>query len=363
MNISTAQSQYYNRPPDERFPSIDALLTAARDDKAQSVERTYNTRDLSAVADAGNVKLASPKGAATLTHWSFGQLARFVGAPAGYLRELPADLAAQCINHGFSELPTGSTAQLLAKPTDSGPLVRAMTSEKYGRLYDAEWLTPVVETLTRNDARWTLPPTWDGKPAGAYRSDRDSFLILVNGGSIVNDPSAQNGNGQMYRGLMIRNSEVGAAAVSIEQILFRFICGNHMLWGAMVDRSFRRRHVGTTVKRDTVREISDIAYRWANQSPARDEAIIRTLIANDIAHSRSALIDELQNFGATKDQATDAVKSAEVYEPANPRSFWGIANGFTRTSQDSGYQDSRYDLDKIAAKIMARGMKQYAVAA
>jgi hypothetical protein len=280
------------------------------------------------------------------------------------LRELPADLTAQCINHGLSELPTGSTAQLLARPGASGaPLIRALTSEKYGRLFDADWLAPVVETLTRHDARWTLPPTWDGKPAGAYRSDRDSFLVLVNGGSIVNDPSAANGNGQMYRGLMIRNSEVGAASVCIEQILFRFICGNHMFWSAMMDRTFRRRHVGTTVKRDTVREIADIAYRWTNQSPARDEAIIKTLIAHEIAHSDAALIDELQKFGATKDQARDAVKSAAVYESHSPRSFWGIANGFTRISQESGYQDDRYDLDRIGAKILARGLKQYAVAA
>jgi hypothetical protein len=356
--ITTAAREYANRPKDERFLSPQALIDASQIDRQTSVERTYNLRDLQAVDVDGSVRLASPKGTAGFTHWSFGQFARLVGAPAAYLRELPADLAAQCINHGISDAPIGQSVQILAKANQGSPIVRSATSDSYGRVWDAELYGTIADRIINHDPRWRLPPTWTGEPAGAYRGDRDSFLILTNGGSIVTDPSlASRGRGELYRGLLVRNSEVGASAITIEQILYRYVCGNHMLWGAIVDRSFRRRHVGDRVLRDTIREISAIAYRWADQSAARDEAIIRGLISADIASTRAAVIDELMAMGATKDSSMAAYDACERTESASPRSYWGAAQGLTRISQDSGFQDERYALDKIAAAILAKGRK------
>lgn len=357
QTIATAARQYATRPQDERHPSVSAMVDAARADKDASREVTYNLKDLRAIDTDGSVQLASPRGAADLTHWSFGQLARTLGAPAAYLRDLPAPLAADCLNHGISETAPGTSVQLLAKITDDAPIIRSVTSEAYGRVWDADLYGAIADRITSRDPRWTLPPTWTGEPAGAYRGDRDSFLILTNGGSIVTDPSNRSNGGEMYRGLLIRNSEVGAASIVIEQILYRFVCGNHMLWGAVIDKAFRRRHIGTAVLRDTLREISSIAYRWTEQSPARDEAIIRGLIDAEIAHTRAAVVDELMSFGATKAQAGAAYDAAERHESASPRSFWGAAQGFTRISQESGYQDDRYELDKLAALVLTRGRK------
>lgn len=102
MSLLTSQSAsaaYASRPKDERFPSLDALVQNASEDKRLSAERTFNLKDLKAVADqdSRSVRLQSSRGQATFTHWSFGQLSRVIGAPASYLRELPIDLAAECI--------------------------------------------------------------------------------------------------------------------------------------------------------------------------------------------------------------------------------------------------------------------------
>lgn len=357
--ISTAAQQYANRPADERFPSLDAMIHDAQEDKRLSAERSYNLKDLHAIAQDNTVKLQSPKGTATFSHWSFNQTARMLGAPAGYLRELSPKLAADCLNYGFENSVPGTSANLLVRAPNGHPepLVRACTSDSYGRAWDADLYGTIAQTITSRDGRWTLPPTWDGKPAGAYRGDRDSFLIIVNGGSIVNDPSAANGDGQMYRGILVRNSEVGAAGLSIEMILFRYVCGNHNLWGAMVDRSFRRVHRGIHVVRDAVREIGRLAYQFTNQSAARDEALIQMLIDREVAHTKEAVIDELRSFGATKEQAETAFISCEMHESASPRSFWGIAQGLTRASQTTDYQDDRFMLDQLAAKVLARGAK------
>jgi hypothetical protein len=365
--ISTAARQYANRPKDERFGSVADLVESAREDKRLSAECTYSLRDLSVMPDPlrevpGSVDhgivLQSPKGLATFTHWSFGQLCRMVGAPASYVRDLPPALGADCLNHGLHEsAASGSDAVLLVKSNGCDPVVRAVNSDSYGRVWDAPLYGEIKNLIMDQDSSWTLPPTWTGEPAGAYRGDRDSFLILTNGGSIVADPSISSADGHMYRGLLVRNSEVGASSVVIEAILYRYVCGNHMLWGAMVDRSFRRRHVGARALRDTIREIGRIAISWSNRSASSDEAIVRSLIDHEIAHTQAAVVDELRKMGATRDQAETAFIRCEQQETASPRSFWGVAQGLTRLSQDAPYQDERYQLDRLAAQVLQRGAK------
>ena len=382
QTIDTAAREYANRPPDERYPSLPALIEHCLKVKNSSAERTYNLHDLQIIPavrasdtgavlygggkDADTLRLQSPRGQAKFTPWSFSQLCRTVGAPAGYVRDLPPGLAADCLNFGLHDQAAGTSANLLVQANgEPEPTIRACTSDSYGRLWDSDLYGSVARMITDRDPSWGLPPTWSGEPAGAYDSDRDSFLIVTNGGSIVNDPSLRSSQsapdgsdpGAMYRGLLIRNSEVGASSVTIETILYRYICGNHMLWGAMVDRSFRRRHFGSHVLRDTVREIARIAYEWGHASPARDQAIIRALIDHEVASTKEAVIDELRALGASKEQAEQAYDVCEQTEGASPRSFWGLAQGLTRTSQSSGYQDARYELDRIAASLLLKGRK------
>lgn len=366
--IATASRQYATRPADERFPSLQAMIEAAQHDRELSAERLYTLKDLK-VQPGGDkdLMLASSKGAARFSHWSFGQFCSMVGAPARFLRDdLSPEIASDVLNYRIGESPVGTQANVLVRGANGmPPTVRAATSESYGRVWDSELYSAIDRQIVQHGSSaggdWTLPPTWSGETAGAYRGDRDSFLILTNGGSIVTDPTLINRpgtDGSMYRGLLVRNSEVGASSIVIESILYRYVCGNHMLWGAAIDRQFRRRHVGgVKALRDTLREIGTIAHRWANHSGQRDQAIIDSLIANEIATTREGVIDQLRAMGATQDQAERAYDSCVRTEPASPRSYWGIAQGLTRISQETGYQDDRYQLDKLAGLVIARGAK------
>lgn len=370
ITASTAQAQYYNRPADERFPTLDALVAAARTDMEHSTERVRNPRDLRAVVGPnGNVRIASPAGEANLTHWSFGQLARTVGAPASYLREnLSPDLAAACLTYGLRQTPPASDLKLLIRAPQHGasdptPTIRAATTERYSRVWDGPLYQTLAQTfgIGSTGSAWTLPPTWDGRPAGAYRSDRDSFVIVVNGGSIVQDPSRRDGNGAMYRGLIIRNSEVGAASITILPFTFRWICGNHMIGGFQAGKLYRRRHIGADLNRKTMREIMTLAHAWANRGAAGDEAIIRRLIDLQLAETKDAVIDELRGIGFTEADATAAYETAEQTEPnLSPRSYWGLVQGATRASQERGYQDERLTLDLLASKLLNRGVAKVA---
>ncbi len=378
--ITTAAHEYYRRPADERYASLDALVEHARHERELSAERGFNLKDLrvsigmmsylTLTRGEQTVVLQSPRGHAELNHWSFGQLCRMVGAPTGYLRGRTPATIAQCLNEGIDETAPGTTATVLVRGANGRPLplVRSITSQSYGRVWDSELygsLASVFQRSTRGAGdHWILPPTWDGQPAGAYRGDRDAFVIVVNGGSIVEDPSLASRGGsdaRMFRGLLVRNSEVGACSVTIESVLYRYICGNHMLWGAIVDSKFRRRHVGVHTLRDSLRELGRLAVSVTTASVQRDEAIVRALIDHEIATTEAGVIDELRKIGFSTEMAQAAYdRCVETESALSPRSYWGIAQGATRLSQESGYQDDRLVLDRLAAAVMARGARRVA---
>lgn len=374
MSLTSSQAparELANRPADERFSSLTAMLQHAQHEKALCREVGYNLRDLTAVVapdpetQQPALRLQSPRAVAKMTHWSFGQLSRTIGAPASYLRTLPPQLAANCVNHGLKEsAEAGTTVNVLARAANGTPepIIRACTSDSYGRLWDADLIDAsqrmVFNAFSRNGHEWKNAPTWSD-PVGyaGFRGDRDSFVLQIDGGSIVEDPSARQGDGQMFRGVMLRNSEVGAAGVTLEVCLLRFICGNWVLWGATVGQEYRRRHFGKNVLRDVVRELGDLAYRFTTRTASADEALIRLLMEKELAHTKEAVIDELKKMKLTKEQAESAYARCEQSEKASPRSYWGIAQGITRMSQDETHTDARYVLDQIAAATLARGAK------
>lgn len=377
-NIATAQREYYKRPEDERFTSFRALIDAAALERSQSQEAVYNLRDLRAVrvtpnqdGTGGNVLLQSPSGAqAAFTHYSFGQLCKTIGGSfsrgTALLRDLPPAITADALNYGIQDAAAiGTRVNMLVRDDPQAPTlkIRACTSETYGRVWDAQLYGELDRHFgdgkqsANAGGTWMTPPAWPGSlPSGNYRGDRDSFVIRVDGGSIVTDPSAGQGDsGQLYRGIMVRNSEVGHCSITLECVLYRYICGNHMLWGAVLDRRFARRHVGKNAVRDTIKEINDLAWKFNVRAASTDESIIRSLIQHEIAQTREGVIDELQKIGYTKEQATEAYATCEAKESASPRSYWGIAQGTTRNSQESGHQDDRLALDRLAAQVLKRG--------
>src|SRR3990167_3655440 len=103
-NLTQASKQWSTRPADERFWTIDELLEARRKLASQSGEKqNVKWASLRARAQDDDIQLVGAQGnPAHLTNWSFNQLTAGVAAPAGYLQRLPAELAAECLNHGLA---------------------------------------------------------------------------------------------------------------------------------------------------------------------------------------------------------------------------------------------------------------------
>ena len=195
--VGRVSSEWFSRPDDERFLSLGDLARSVRGRSERSRTRVVETALIHVEANRNDperlaLMLPGAEAPVTPTHWSFGQLASQVGAPAAYLRQLPAPLAAINLQYG---LTSNRAEQIKTLETDNGRLeLRAVTGPDYGRIYDHE-LVEAVQKIAGNgtgDTRWKVPGVLDWSTGvynpnvdiskdttTLYASDRDVFLFLV----------------------------------------------------------------------------------------------------------------------------------------------------------------------------------------
>jgi len=381
MNLFKASNQWSNRPVDERFATLQELHDAVSTYRQSAVEKTVPFNTLRAEAKDGEVLLVG-KGniPARLTHWSFGQLAQSVNAPASYLRALPASLAVQNLNHGLVKVADRSDRELLFH-ANGDLLARAITSEKYTRI----WNSDITSRLLRlPDLGWQVPPARPAypdqpgtrkatiedvlhgarfglsvnvgdeiAPAGLYASDHDMFVFMVNDAKRISEPGNPDG---LARGFFISNSEVGSAAFTVTRFLYRHVCGNHIVWGAKQVSELRIKHIGNADDR-AFGEITGQLREYAEDSASDDEARIKRAVSCVLGKDKDEVLDRLfgiKNLGVTRKSLDLAYDLCEVREPdLNPNSAWGMAQGLTRLSQETPYADERVDADRAAGKVLA----------
>src|SRR5438128_876077 len=164
--IGRVSSEWFSRPADQRFLNLDDLQQAVSRRAEQSRTRTVESRAVRVEArrddsEALSVTIPGADAPLSMTHWSFGQLCGLVGAPSGYLRELPAPLAGINLQYGLSH---HRAEQIKTLETNDGRLeLRAVTGPEYGRIYDHE-LVSAVQRIAGNgtgDTRWKVPGTLD----------------------------------------------------------------------------------------------------------------------------------------------------------------------------------------------------------
>ena len=337
----TAHREWASRPPDERYASVHALFEAARARRVRIEERPIETGEFRTEAIAiDDLVIRETSGrTAALTHWSFGQLATIASGPPNYLRTLPAAIASSAINYGLQRQHRDQH-QLFVE--HAAPwTVHAMTSPRYARVHHDELAARVLDLMVQHPA-WHLPLGYkDGEfgaervPSGAYLGDRDMFLFLVDGNRDLDDPTDRTHAG-LFRGFILRNSDVGAAALTLDVFLFRMVCGNHIIWGFQHVAGFRRRHVGASIQD-----------AWTTSLDG-----VRATLDADTANDRTLLLRATtRELGTTRDAVLEAYTLAEAHE-TNPRSVWGYVQGLTRLSQRTPWQDGRFALDRAASRLL-----------
>ena len=244
--LMQASRQWATRPDDQRFLSLTALNSHFLDLRARSKDGVVQTRQLEAIAikDEGNAMgdlvLTGPRGGQVhLTHWSFGQLSARAGAPAQYLRGLPAALAADNINYGLKVARESAEAKVLLTSNGRNEL-RAITGPDYGRVWNSSISTSLVNRFGDGvTGNWRVPGIFGRALTSVtkdnttlFASDRDMFVFLADEERRIDVPNRRNGqSGSLARGFFVWNSEVGADTLGVATFLFDYVCSNRIVWG------------------------------------------------------------------------------------------------------------------------------------
>lgn len=382
-------SQWFARPHDERFVSLDELhakMKARRDETAEHVLDVRNFEINSPSIEPGDdYKTANAKAKTLLlgidkgeragdeiamTHWTFGQLSALAKAPAQYLRTLPGQIVGDAMSYGLRYNRSREEVKLFADEIEA----MAITGPDYGRIFNVE----VVEAVQQiagdgvGSSLWRVPGVMDWStmiytPAShitkenttIFGNDRGVFIFLVDDRHPIEIGKLPDGSPDLvFRGFYITNSEVGAGALKIAAFYLRAICCNRIMWGVEGFQEMTMRHTKYAPTR-FVEEARPALESFAQGSGiALVEGVKQaksTVIANDKAEALLWLND--RGFSRKRSMAIfDRIVQEERRNDKadRPVSAWEIAQGITAEARVVPNADDRIDMEFAAKKVLDR---------
>ncbi len=338
-------SERFSRPADKRYLSLSELYGGVRGRSDRSRTRTVESAAIRVEASReapDRLTLALPGADAPVapTHWSFGQLASLIGAPASYLRQLPAPLAGINLQHG---LLTHRAEQVKTLEVEDGRVeLRAVTGPDYGRIYDHE-LVDAVRRVAGNgtgDTRWKVPGVLDWSTGiynprvditrdttTLYASDRDVFLFLVDDLNPIEAGRLPDGSPDLFfRGFYCWNSEVGAETLGIASFYLRAVCQNRNLWGVEDFEEITIRHSKYAAAR-FAHQAAPALERFATSSPMPFVNGIRAARERIVARTDEDRTEFLRRNGFSKAETQQVIETVLAEEGRKPESVFDFVQG------------------------------------
>ncbi len=369
-NSGRVSSEWFSRPADERFLSLSALYAAVRARADRSQTRTVESADIQVHAERGDAEmlqliLPSAQEPVAPTHWSFGQLSALVGAPAAYLRQLPAPLAAINLQYGVSN---HRAEQVKTLETHDGRVeLRAVTGPDYGRIFDHE-LVEAVQRIAGDgtgDTRWKVPGLLDWgtniynpyvditkETTTLFSSDRDVFLFLVDDLNPIEAGRLPDGSPDLFfRGFYCWNSETGSKTLGMASFYLRAVCANRNIWGMEDFQEITIRHSKYAAGR-FAHEAAPALERFANSSALPFVNTIRSARDTIVAKSDDDRQDFLRKRGFSKGETAKIIETVLREEGHPARSVFDFVQGITATARLKTNQDARLDLEARAQKLL-----------
>jgi hypothetical protein len=368
--VGRVSSEWFSRPADERFLSLSDLFASVRGRAERSRSQTVESAAIRVEASRDNtdrlaLMLPGSETSVAPTHWSFGQLAALVGAPAAYLRQLPAPLAGINLQYG---LTAHRAEQIKTLEVDDGRVeLRAVTGPDYGRIYDHE-LVEAVQRIAGDgagDTRWKVPGVLDWS-TGVYNprvdvtrdtttlycSDRDVFLFLVDDLNPIEAGQLPDGSPDVFfRGFYCWNSEVGAKTLGMASFYLRAVCQNRNLWGVEDFQEITIRHSKYAASRFATEAMPALT-RFANSSPAPFVNSIRAARAQIVARTDEDRAKFLRKRGFSKAETAKIIETVLAEEGRKPESVFDFVQGITAIARGKTHQDARLELEAQAKKLL-----------
>lgn len=368
--LMQASNEWMNRPADERFTSLPELYNKVHTARLNSVQRTVSTRQIEVQPHAADptrgITVEGQEGMIDPTHWSFGQLAQLSGAPASYLRKLPAPIVADAMNYGLRFNRDAEDVKLLAtdspaiSPTDGGEVMthtrlRAATGPNYGRVWNDDIVGAVMnkfgDGVTGNfkvpgEFGKDVPITRDNTTI--YGSDRDIFIFLADEKNRIEMANRRNGQGgSLARGFFVWNSEEGSKSIGAAFFLFDFVCMNRIIWGVEEFKEIRLRHsVGAPDR--WLEEIQPVLLEYQNASAAPIEQTIKEA-------QQKRVDDDLNKFLSNRFTKSEskAIQQAHLREEGRPiETVWDATTAVTAHAKTIPHQDARVEMERKGGNLL-----------
>lgn len=363
--------QWLARPADEKFTSLIDLRDAVAERRNTAFERKINTKGIEFLApepqkieDTHDMSVGLPTGEILgPSHWSFGQLAGLAKAPAGYLRTLPSQIAADALSYGMRYNREVDEVKIYAS---QGSLLAA-TGPDYGRIYDEEVVAAVMQVAGNGigDTRWKVPGTLDWAtmtynpetPVTAdtttlFASDRDVFMFLVDDRNPIEVGKLPSGDPDlMFRGFYVTNSEVGRGSLRLAAFYLRAVCCNRILWGVERFEEITMRHTKLAPSR-FVEQARPALSSFANGSvKALMDGVAKAKEAK-IASDDDEALDFLQARKISRTRSLEILETVEREEGRKARTVWDLAQGITAVARSIPNTDTRIELEGEARKLL-----------
>lgn len=371
QTINTVSRQWLARPADEKFTSLTDLRATVAARRESAFERRVDTKRIEFLApdpvrieDTHDLTIGLPGGDEIApSHWSFGQLAGLAKAPAGYLRTLPSQIAADALTYGMRMHREVDEVKLYAS---SGSLLAA-TGPDYGRIFDEEVVAAVMQVAGdgTGESRWKVPGTLDWATmvynpetpvtkdtTTLFASDRDVFMFLVDDRNPIEVGKLPSGDPDlMFRGFYVTNSEVGRGSLRLAAFYLRAVCCNRILWGVEGFEEVTMRHTKLAPSR-FVEQARPALNSFANGSVKALMDGVAKAKAAKLASDDDQMMDFLQGRKLSRSRAIEVMAAVEREEDRKARTVWDVAQGLTAVARTIPNNDTRIELEGEARKLL-----------
>lgn len=372
---SRVSSQWFSRPDDQRFTSLEDLQAAVVLAKEESRANLADVRDIRVISkndDPDYLGLSLPDDRGTdgqlivqPNNWAFGQMCSLLSVPAGYLTKLPAKIAG--INMQYALMNFREEVVKTYVRVNGKVELRAATGPQYGRIFDAE-VVEAVRKIAGNgtgDTRWKVPGclnwtdgTYDpNKPitkqsTTLFASDRDVFMFLVDDRNPIEIGKLKDGSPDLvFRGFFAWNSEVGSKTFGLATFYLRGVCQNRCLWGVEGFEEITIRHSRGAPDR-FMREAAPALETYANQNTGALLAGVKAAKLAVVAKNDEQRAEFLGRQGFTKPEAKQILEACLTEEGKAAESVWDFVQGITAAARSKTHQDQRIDMERKAGKLL-----------
>jgi hypothetical protein len=263
------------------------------------------------------------------------QLATMLGFRARWFETSSPEERAEELNRRFARIP--GEKKIRVTHGDGGqPVIRAFLGANYQPIDDLRILDGIA----------SLPPAL----LDEYRFTHVELTETTSTFTAVHSASHLVGvDDELHPGFCLRNSEVGAAPVSLDDYFVRIRCMNGLVTKAGDKRSLYRRHGAIdddVLHTALVTAIARLPKRWSEEL-----VVIGRAAAIDVEHPDSEVELALAGSGIARHLVEAAQQ--EVLRAAD-RTRWGVAQAITWTAHRVNQNpDVRFEMERLAGEYLA----------